>query len=143
MPGLKVKHKKTSNKAAPSDATIIGSTDWNDDHTIVLDTRVVTGTTDTLLLADDGGLVKYTSSSAVTVTLPANFPVDFSVTLLRLGAVVTFALGSGASAIPDPDPTTIDIVGGYADLLVTRQAGNAAAAATGTAAEYLIKGDVA
>lgn len=143
MPGVRVRHKKTSNKAPNPDESILDSADWNDDHAIILDTRVVTGTTDTLQLADDGGLVKYTSSSAVAVTLPPNLPVDWSVGLLRLGGVVTFTLASGATQLLAPAPTAIESVGGIAELIVTRQAGSAAQGATGTQAEYLIKGDVA
>lgn len=49
-------------------------------------TRTVSGTTDTLLAADNGCVVRYTSGSAVTVTIPAGLGADFAVTLIQWGA---------------------------------------------------------
>lgn len=55
----------------------------NTDTTFQVKSRTVPGTTDTLLAADDGAIVKYTASSPVTLTLPSDLPADWNVTLLR------------------------------------------------------------
>src|SRR5215213_8585127 len=96
--GVQVKHLFNNPKADLTDATVVRPSDWNADHVVKLVSRTVTGTTDTITAADDGGVVKYTSASAVTVTLPNNLPVDFSTTLLRFGAgTVTWSLATGAT----------------------------------------------
>lgn len=65
-------------------------------------TRSVAGTTDTLVLADKGGTVKFTSGSATAVTVPPNssvaFPVDTYINLEAWGAgVVTVTAGAGVT----------------------------------------------
>lgn len=138
MPGLKVRHKKTSGKPPVSDPSIVDSDDWNDDHTIVSDSRVVSASTDTLTAADDGGIVKYTT--ACVVTLPNNMVTDWSALLLKIGSgAITLALQSGATSYVSPTPTTVV---SYADVMVTRQGGSGTSGATGSTAEYLITGDV-
>jgi hypothetical protein len=67
-----------------------------------VDIRTVSGTTDTLVLADSGNSVKFTSSSAVTATVPPNSSVAFEVgqviTLVQYGSgQVTFSPGSGVT----------------------------------------------
>lgn len=59
--------------------------------------RVVDGTTDTLLVADNGNGVQYTNSGAVTVTVPAG-----------LEAFQCFLIQAGAGAVtPTTDETTV------------------------------------
>lgn len=60
--------------------------------------RDVSGTTDTILAADNGCVVRYTSASAVTVTIPAGLGANFSCTLIQWGGgQVTVSAGSGAT----------------------------------------------
>ena len=64
--------------------------------------RTVTGTSDTLVLADNGGAVSYSNASATTSTIPPNSSVAFAVgtkiVLINLGAgVVTVTAGAGVT----------------------------------------------
>ena len=64
--------------------------------------RTVTGTSDTLVLADNGGGVTYSNASATTSTIPPNSSVAFAVgtkiVLINLGAgVVTVTPGAGVT----------------------------------------------
>jgi hypothetical protein len=64
--------------------------------------RTVTGTSDTLVLADNGGGVTYSNASAITSTIPPNSSVAFAVgtkiVLINLGAgVVTVTAGAGVT----------------------------------------------
>ena len=64
--------------------------------------RTVTGTSDTLVLADNGGGVTYSNASATTSTIPPNASVAFAVgtkiVLINLGAgVVTVTAGAGVT----------------------------------------------
>jgi hypothetical protein len=47
--------------------------------------RDVAGTTDTILAADNGNVVRYTSASAVTVIIPASLGANFTCTLIQWG----------------------------------------------------------
>jgi hypothetical protein len=55
-----------------------------------LSTRVVSGTSDTPVLADAGKLIETSSGSATTITVPLNssvsYPVGTQITLLQTGA---------------------------------------------------------
>ncbi len=54
-----------------------------------------TGTTYTLLASDLGKIVKFTSGSAITVTLPNNLGLGFTCTVIQYGAgQITFATSS-------------------------------------------------
>jgi hypothetical protein len=144
--GTRVRHKFTNPKADGSDATIVRPSNWNDDHDLVLVSRVVAGTTDTLVPGDDNGIVKYTSATAVTVTLPANLPVDFNTTLIQAGAgQVAWTAASGATipAVRPAGATKTAGAGAEAGVLVAAQGSNYASGATGTAAAYFISGDLA
>jgi len=81
-----------------------------------LPVRVVSGTTDTILAADNGGVVVYTNGSGVTITLPQQsttvLPVGFNVLLRTAGAgagsivaegsdVIVGNTGTGANATSD------------------------------------------
>lgn len=58
----------------------------------------ITGTTHTLSAADNGKVHRFTSSSAVTVTLPNDLPVGWNAVWRQVGAgQITFAPASGAS----------------------------------------------
>ena len=64
--------------------------------------RTVTTTSDTLVLADQGGAVSYSNASATTSTIPPNSSVAFAVgtkiVLINLGAgVVTVTAGAGVT----------------------------------------------
>lgn len=64
--------------------------------------RTVTGTSDTLVLADNGGGVTYSNASATTSTIPPNASVAFAVgtkiVLINLGTgVVTVTAGAGVT----------------------------------------------
>ena len=64
--------------------------------------RTVTGTSDTLVLADNGGAVTYSNAAATTSTIPPNSSVAFAVgtkiVLINLGAgVVTVTAGAGVT----------------------------------------------
>ncbi|CAB4174492.1 hypothetical protein UFOVP957_48, partial [uncultured Caudovirales phage] len=64
--------------------------------------RTVTGTSDTLVLADNGGGVTYSNASATTATIPPNASVAFAtgtkIVLVNLGAgVVTVTAGAGVT----------------------------------------------
>lgn len=64
--------------------------------------RAVTGTSDTLVLADNGGAVSYSNAAATTSTIPPNSSVAFAtgtvIQLLNLGAgVVTVTAGVGVT----------------------------------------------
>lgn len=67
--------------------------------------RAHTGTTDTLVLADDGKLITSSNASAVTQTIPANasvaLPVGSVIQVLQLGAgQVSFAITSDTLQLP-------------------------------------------
>jgi len=64
--------------------------------------RTVTSTSDTLVLADNGGGVTYSNASATTSTIPPNASVAFAtgtkIVLINLGAgVVTVTAGAGVT----------------------------------------------
>ena len=64
--------------------------------------RTVTGVSDTLVLADQGGAVSFSNASATTSTIPPNSSVAFAVgtkiVLINLGAgVVTVTAGAGVT----------------------------------------------
>jgi len=64
--------------------------------------RAVTGTSDTLVLADNGGAVSYSNASAITATVPPFSAVAYAngtvIQLLNLGAgVVTITAGVGVT----------------------------------------------
>ena len=64
--------------------------------------RTVTSTSDTLVLADQGGAVSYSNASATTSTIPPNSSVAYAtgtkIVLINLGAgVVTVTAGAGVT----------------------------------------------
>lgn len=66
-------------------------------------TRAVTGTTDTLLLADiNNYLITYSSTSSVAITIPTNasaaIPVGSVINLIKIGASGTITI-QGASGV--------------------------------------------
>ena len=69
--------------------------------------RTVTGTSDTLLLADQGGAVSYSNAASTTSTIPPNSSVAYAVgtkiVLINLGAgVVTVTAGVGVTINGSP-----------------------------------------
>jgi len=77
-------------------------------------TRVVSGTTDTLLAADDGNVVTYNNAGAITVTVPSGLGANYSVTCIQLGAGQVTFTASG---------TTLNSYGGL--LKISGQHGSA------------------
>jgi hypothetical protein len=66
-----------------------------------------TGTTYTLVLADDGKLVELNNASAITLTVPLNatvaYPIGTQITLLQTGVgQVTVAATSGVTIVSNP-----------------------------------------
>ncbi len=61
--------------------------------------RTVSGTSDILLAEDNGGAVRYTSESAITITYPAGLGEGFNVLLIQRGV--------GAFTVQDDGTTTI------------------------------------
>lgn len=58
----------------------------------------VTGTTYTVLLADNGKIKRFTNGSAITVTLPSSFVQGFNIGWIQSGAgQITFAAASGGT----------------------------------------------
>jgi hypothetical protein len=57
-----------------------------------------TGTSYTLQVTDNGGVVAFTNGSAITLTLPAGFGAGFSCSVVQYGAgQITVAAGAGAT----------------------------------------------
>lgn len=68
--------------------------------------RTVAGTTDTISIDDSNSLVRFTSSSPVTVTLPNDLPQGFSCAFAQMGSgQLTFAPASGATLVNIADHT--------------------------------------
>jgi hypothetical protein len=61
--------------------------------------RTVSGASDTIRAADAGGAVRYTSASAVTVTVPAGLGAGFSTLILERGAGKVTVQGDGTTVI--------------------------------------------
>lgn len=63
------------------------------------DILVVTGTTDTIANTDSGKIIKYTNSSARTITLPTGLTTNLQFTAINYGGTtaVTFQAGTGAT----------------------------------------------
>ena len=61
--------------------------------------RTVTGTTDKIQASDAGGAVRYTSGSAVTVTIPAGLGAGFSTVIMQRGAGKVTVQGDGKTAV--------------------------------------------
>ncbi|MCP3878134.1 MAG: hypothetical protein GY701_07050 [Sulfitobacter sp.] len=75
-----------------------------------LDLNEQTGTTYTLVLADQAKIVEMNNASANTLTIPPNasvvFPVGTMITVTQLGAgVTTVALGVGVASVGSPTMT--------------------------------------
>lgn len=68
--------------------------------------RTVAGTTDTLVLADDGKLLQYSNAATVTITVPTNasvaFPVGAQVMLAQYGAGQLILSPAGGVTIRTP-----------------------------------------
>jgi hypothetical protein len=66
---------------------------------IVPAVRTVTGTTDTIVLGDSGNAVRYTSGSAVAVSVPSGLGTGFTCLLLQLGAGVFTVTGTTGATV--------------------------------------------
>jgi len=95
--------------------------------------RTATGTTDTLLAADNLGIIRYTSASAVTLTLPNNLVAGFNCTIYQRGAgQITWSPASGATAISGQGFVKSAANGAAIHLFVETN--------SGTNASYLVSG---
>jgi len=84
--------------------------------------RSVSGTTDTLAAADNGGIVRYTSSSAVTVTIPhATVAAGFACLLLQMGTGKVTTQGDGTSTVVNRQ-SQLSIAGQNGAISVTSDA---------------------
>lgn len=84
--------------------------------------RDISGTTDTLVLADAGKLVTTSNASATTITVPPNssvaFPVGTQIDVIQEGAgQVTFAQGAGVTINSDTSKKKITVRYGGATLI--------------------------
>lgn len=70
--------------------------DLTDDPLTVVD---VTGTSDTIALADHGKILRYTNAGLVTVTLPDGLAVGTTVNLLAWGAAGLAVQDDGTSTV--------------------------------------------
>lgn len=59
--------------------------------------RVVSGTTDTLLASDNGGLVIYNNATGTTVTMPSGFASGYNVTLVEGSGAGHFTVVAGTN----------------------------------------------
>lgn len=99
-------------------------------------TRTVSGTTDTITASDAGCVIKYTSASAVAVTVANSLPVDFVCSWVQDGAgQLTFAAASGATQRNRYNMTKSS--GQYSMGSVYVRSG------TGANADYILAGDMA
>lgn len=96
----------------------------------------ISGTTHTLSAADNGKVHRFTSGTAVTVTLPNSLPAGFNIVWSQLGAgQLTFTPASGAARRNRYSHTKSS--GQYAEGAL-RVDSNA-----GSAADYILSGDTA
>jgi hypothetical protein len=84
--------------------------------------RTVAGTTDTLLSADAGNVVAYTSATAVTLTVPAGLPATFQTLLIQRGAGAITVTASGTT-INNPDGSLVT-AGQYSEVSLVATALN-------------------
>lgn len=108
------------------------------DSSIAYTRRVVTASTGTILAADDGKVVDVTRSSpGTTLTLPATFPLGFTVEIAQLGSgQVTLSPASGATLRHADGHTKTRQQYAAAFLRVVSNSDNASA-------EWLLTGDTA
>lgn len=74
--------------------------------------RTDTGTSVAIVASDIGGYVVCAAATAVTVTLPADLPLGSSVTVVQVGAKVSFVAG-GVSGISVPSDSLASIKGQF------------------------------
>lgn len=90
-----------------------------------------TGTAYTVQTTDQGNNVTFTSNSAVTVTLPNNFLVGFSVKLLQFGTGQVTAVAQSGGSIVTPNASSTQSQYGALSATVVANTG-------GTNAEWLV-----
>ena len=96
-----------SNIELSADGTVINNVVINEES----------GTTYTLALSDNGKLVKLTSASATTVTVPPNSSVDFPV-----GAIIAIVqYGAGTVSVQGGSGVTVNSTAGSASASFTAQ----------------------
>ena len=96
-----------SNIELSADGTVINNVVINEES----------GTTYTLVLSDNGKLVKLTSASATTVTVPPNSSVDFPV-----GAIIAIVqYGAGTVSVQGGSGVTVNSTAGSASASFTAQ----------------------
>lgn len=89
----------THSTAADSTFSNSGRTAWDAAHTIDPDLtwNLQTGTTYTLQASDNGGGVRLTNGSAITLTVPSGLGAGFNCLIAQYGAGQVTVSGSGAT----------------------------------------------
>jgi len=94
-------------------------------------------TTYTLASTDNGTILRSTSGSATTITLPNSLSVGFNVLIVQDGAgQITFSAGSGATLQNRVSQYKTAAIYAVVSLIVVENSG-------GSAARYILAGDVA
>lgn len=100
-------------------------------------TNLQTGTTYTIQASDHGKVVEFNNASAITVTLPNNMVVGFNCQIRQVGGGrVTLVAASGAVIRSSSVAVKTRVQWSEASLAVRTNTG-------GTAAEYVVSGDLA
>ena len=92
---------------------------------VAISFRTVSGTTDTLLAADNGNGVRYTSASSVTVTYPAGLGAGFNVLLVQRGTGSFTVANDGTTVITNRQSQSSSAGQGAECSLVADTADNA------------------
>lgn len=110
-----LRHSFTSDISDVADQTQVRPSNWNDDHDFLMGTRTVTGTSDTIVDADEWTAINYTNAGAIAVTIGA--PTATS----QVNGWVTFITNTGAGTVTiTPSGCTIN---GGATYTVVSQSG--------------------
>jgi hypothetical protein len=108
-----ITHAFVSAVADGADATVVQPSDWNDEHVFTVTANAQTGTSYTLLAADNGKIVTLNNAAAITLTIPSGLGAGFSCLVIQLGAgQVTVVAGGGATL--NSYSSFVDLGGQYA-----------------------------
>lgn len=125
----------TTGKVIQASGVLVG--DANEISGYLGNINAQTGTTYTLVAADTGKIVECTNAAAITLTLPATFPVGWCCTVVQSGAgQVTLTPAGSATRLNRQSHTKTAGQWAGVTLYVRTNAG-------GTAAEYVMIGDTA
>lgn len=132
--GIPVFTNTTATSVASTNVTI-SATDEIAGYKVAYNAQ--TGTSYTVVAADAGKLIDHSNAAAITVTLPNNLPAGFFVSYLQAGnGQITFSAASGATIVNRTAQFKTAGQWAVAGIFVR-------ANASGTAAQYVITGDLA